>query len=95
MFRVRSHNDRLAGGMEQMSSFGDRISARRAHLSGPGAYSFIVGRDRQGTWIARETRGLAGGIFASRDAALHYAEFESDHRPGAVRLASRPLELKI
>jgi hypothetical protein len=33
--------------------------------------SFIVGRDRTGLWIALETQGLAGGILASKDAAMH------------------------
>ena len=78
-----------------MSSFADRTSALQTHLSGADACSFIVGRSREGAWLALETRGLAGGIFVSRDAALHYAEFETDHRPGAVGFASRPLELKV
>ncbi|MGP0092500.1 MAG: hypothetical protein ACLPKB_21445 [Xanthobacteraceae bacterium] len=56
---------------------------------------FIIGQDRKGHWIVRETHGLGGGIFVSREAALDYAEFETDHRPGAVRLAAQPLELEL
>jgi len=56
---------------------------------------FIIGQDRQGHWIAKEPHGLAGGIFVSREAALDYAEFETEHRPGAVRLSRQPLELEL
>ncbi len=56
---------------------------------------FIIGQDRRGHWIAKETHGLAGGIFVSRQAALDYAEFETDRRPGAVHLTPRPLELEM
>jgi hypothetical protein len=78
-----------------MSTFEDRMSRRRAYISDAGTRSFIVGQNRQGAWVACETHGLAGGIFVSRDAARHYAEFETDHRPGAIHFASRPLELKV
>jgi hypothetical protein len=78
-----------------MSSLNDRRSAPQSNLMGTGVHGVVVGRNRRGAWVALDTNGLAGGIFVSRDAALHYAEFESDHRPGAVRLVSQPLELKV
>ena len=78
-----------------MSSLRDRTSARQTSPSGDGAGSFIVGQNPKGAWIALETHWLAGGIFVSRDAALHYAQFETGHRPGAVRFASRPLKLTV
>jgi hypothetical protein len=56
---------------------------------------FIIGRDREGHWVVRATHGRAGGWFVSREAAWSYAEFESDHRPGAVRLVKQPMELEI
>jgi hypothetical protein len=56
---------------------------------------FVIGQDREGHWIVRATHGRAGGLFVSRRAALNYAEFESDYRPGAVRIAAQPLELEI
>jgi hypothetical protein len=78
-----------------MSSLRDRTSACQTSPSSDGAGSFTVGQNLKGAWIALETHGLAGGIFVSRDAALHYAQFETSHRPGAVRFASRPLDLKV
>jgi len=57
--------------------------------------SFRVGRNRVGLWVAVETSGVAGGMFTSRDAALHYAAFETDRRPGAVHFVAEPLELQV
>ena len=56
---------------------------------------FVIGQDRAGHWIAKEARGRAGGIFVSREAALDYAAFETDRRPGAVRVATQLLELEV
>ena len=78
-----------------MSSFLARTSAPQASPSGVGDESFVVGQNPRGAWVALETHGLAGGIFVSRDAALHYAQFETGHRPGAVHLVSQALELKV
>jgi hypothetical protein len=78
-----------------MSNLRDRRSARQIGPLSDGAGSFTVGQNPKGAWIALETHGLAGGIFVSRDTALHYAQFETGHRPGAVRFASRPLELTV
>jgi hypothetical protein len=55
---------------------------------------FRVGRTREGRWVAVETSGARGGLF-SRAAALHYAESETDRRPGAISIWPEPLELKI
>ena len=48
---------------------------------------FIVGQDGDGHWLAVETHGRGGGLFATRDAALRYARDETGRRPGAVALA--------
>ena len=56
---------------------------------------FRVGRNREGRWVAVEISGARGGIFTSREAALHYADSETDHRPGAIVIWLEPLELKI
>lgn len=45
---------------------------------------FLVGRDRQGCWTVCDERGLVGGMFVSRQAALHFAREESHRLPGAV-----------
>lgn len=49
-----------------------------------GESRFVVGRDTQGRWVVCDQRGLVGGLFSNRDSAVHFAEFESDHAPGAV-----------
>jgi len=56
---------------------------------------FRVGRSREGRWVAVETSGARGGIFTSREAALNYAESETDRRPGAIAIWPEPLELKV
>jgi hypothetical protein len=61
----------------------------------PHALSFFVGQDRAGRWVVVEPHGLAGGIFVNRKAALSYAAFESDRRPGAVTLAKECLDLPL
>lgn len=73
----------------------DAMQIHRPSLPAAGAArtSFVVGQDGQGRWLAVETHGLGGGIFASRDGALRYARDESHGVPGAVRLAARPLRL--
>ncbi len=57
--------------------------------------SFVVGRDREGHWIALETHGRGGGYFASRADANHFAEFETDRRPGAVQEVGEPIGLPL
>jgi hypothetical protein len=62
----------------------------------PDAYPcFLIGRNGRGQWIVLETHGGGGGFFASREAALHYAAFESDRQPGAVRFAAEPFEFRF
>lgn len=62
--------------------------------SNPGR-QFRVGQNQRGQWIAVDAGGACGGIFTSRAAAVHYAEFETDHRPGAVSMSSAMIELEI
>ena len=54
---------------------------------------FVVGQDREGYWLAIEMHGRGGGLFISREAALKYAEFETDHQPGAVECTERLVQL--
>jgi hypothetical protein len=56
---------------------------------------YLVGRDDEGHWLAIETRGLGGGMFRSAEAAIRYAGFETDHRPGAVLVSTEPLVLRL
>lgn len=48
---------------------------------------FVVCQDRFGRWIAIEDHDLAGGLFSTKEAALQYCAFESNHAVGAVELA--------
>ena len=59
-------------------------------VASPSQPRFLIGRDRDGFWIVRDESGLIGGLFVTEAAARHFAEFESDHRPGAV-IAARGL----
>ncbi len=63
--------------------------------SGEATVSFLVGRDGEGHWLAVETHGLGGGLFRTRDTALHYARDESGRRPGAVRVVEEPIRLFV
>lgn len=55
----------------------------------------LLGRDEEGHWIVRDARGLSGGIFVNRDAALRYAAHETEHRPNAVHLVPEPVSLTL
>ncbi|MDB5531509.1 MAG: hypothetical protein JWR51_4612 [Devosia sp.] len=45
---------------------------------------FMIGRDAQGHWVVCDVKGLVGGIFFDRSAAIHFAVAESGYAPGAV-----------
>lgn len=57
-------------------------------------HAYLVGRDDEGHWLAVETHGLGGGLFVTRDAALHYARGETARRPGAVAISMEPIVLR-
>jgi hypothetical protein len=56
---------------------------------------FLLGRDHGGHWIVQESRGLCGGLFTSKEAAIRYAKFESADQAGEIRLAPDFVELKF
>ena len=70
-------------------------SASLSASSVGGSTVFLVGRDTEGHWLAIDAGGRAGGLFRSRQAALRYAEFETDHRSGAVRQTDEPIALPL
>lgn len=41
----------------------------------------VIGQDARFCWLAIETHDLGGGIFKSREDALHFVDFETGHRP--------------
>jgi hypothetical protein len=59
----------------------------------PEPLSFMLGRDDGGRWIVQEANGLCGGLFASENAAIHYAKSESAGRGTVIRFISDPIEL--
>jgi hypothetical protein len=64
-------------------------------LSAAQASLFLVGRDSEGHWVARDQRGLCGGLFVDRAEALKFAMFENGHRPQAVIMVPGVLELDM
>ena len=65
------------------------VPATKNHLT------FVVGRDPEGHWLAVETHGLGGGIFSSRDAAIHYAAFEGCCACEAIEVVPTAIELTL
>ena len=56
---------------------------------------FMVGQDRRGNWVVRDPRGIRGGLFVDRTAALRFVRSESGDRPQAIVMASEGLELDL
>ncbi|MCW6510849.1 hypothetical protein M8523_22805 [Hyphomicrobiales bacterium BP6-180914] len=56
---------------------------------------FIIGQDPSGHWLAIETHRLGGGLFKSRADAVHFVEFETGRRPGAVEFSPTPVRLSF
>ena len=60
-----------------------RVAIRSSHPY-PEHSRFLVGRDASGRWVVRDRKGLIGGLFTDRAAAVHFAIEQSDRVPGAV-----------
>lgn len=52
----------------------------------PDPLRFIIARDGSKNWIVMEAHGLYGGVFVSRDAAIHFADFECRNRDATFEL---------
>lgn len=59
------------------------------------SHIFLVGKDRQGHWVAKDRSHLCGGLFANRHEAVKFALFENGHQAEAVVMVAGPLELDI
>ena len=55
----------------------------------------LIGKNRRGSWVAREQTGLFGGLFVSRAEAVKYALFENGHHPEAIVATSKTFELDM
>ena len=51
---------------------------------GSDASLFLIGKNSRSNWVVQEQRGLRGGLFVSRAAALKYALFENGNQPHLV-----------
>jgi glutamate 5-kinase len=56
---------------------------------------FMVGRDRRGNWVVQEQKGMRGGLFVDREAALRYVRSENGFRAQAVVMVSGDFELDV
>src|SRR5262249_529038 len=45
---------------------------------------FMVGQDGRGNWVVQDQKGMRGGLFISREAALRYVRSENGFKPQAV-----------
>nr|WP_249802345.1 hypothetical protein [Bradyrhizobium sp. 18] len=55
----------------------------------------LIGKNRRGSWVARELNGFFGGLFVNRTQAFKYALFENGHHPETIFEVSREIELDI
>jgi hypothetical protein len=56
---------------------------------------FMIGQDRCGNWVVQDQKGIAGGLFVTRDAALRYVRSETGYQARAVVMISVNLELDV
>ena len=56
---------------------------------------FMIGQDRYRNWVVQDQKGIAGGLFVTRDAALRYVRSENGYQPRAVVMVSGHLELDM
>ena len=77
--------------------FGRNTNVKLVEPPSCGSPSTIVfiGKNRRGSWIAREQNGLYGGLFINRAQAVKYALFENGHHPETIVELSREIELDI
>jgi len=56
---------------------------------------FMIGQDDRGNWVVQDQKGMRGGLFVNREAALRFVRAENGYRPQAVVMISGILELDI
>jgi hypothetical protein len=55
----------------------------------------MVGQDKRGNWVVQDQKGMCGGLFISREAALRYVRSENGFKPRAVVMVSGGIELDM
>jgi hypothetical protein len=56
---------------------------------------FMVGQDAKGNWVVQDQKGMRGGLFVNREAALRYVRSENGFKPQAVVMVSGGFELEM
>ena len=56
---------------------------------------FMVGQDSRGNWVVQDKKGMRGGLFVNREAALRYVRSENGFKPQAMVMVSGGFELEI
>src|SRR5580692_8625070 len=56
---------------------------------------FMVGQDTRGNWVVQDQKGMRGGLFVNREAALRYVRSENGFKPQAVVVVSGGIELDM
>jgi len=56
---------------------------------------FMVGQDTRGNWVVQDQKGMRGGLFVNREAALRYVRSENGFKPQAVVMVSGDIELDM
>jgi hypothetical protein len=56
---------------------------------------FLIGKDSRGRWVARDERGLCGGLFINCAEAVKFAMFENGRCAQAVIMVAEVLELDM
>ncbi|HBF29887.1 hypothetical protein [Rhizobium sp.] len=64
----------------------------RFKKSGP---RFTIGRDHHGWWVVHDRAGRVGGLFATEDAALHFAAAECNHHMNEICRAPASITVEL
>ena len=56
---------------------------------------FTIGQDSRGNWVVQDQKGICGGLFADRDAALRFVRAENGYYPAIVVMVSNNIDLKV
>jgi hypothetical protein len=56
---------------------------------------FMVGQDRRGNWVVQDRKGMRGGLFVNREAAMRYVRSENGFKPQTVVMVSGDFELDV
>jgi hypothetical protein len=56
---------------------------------------FVMGQDKRGNWVVQDQKGMRGGLFVNREAALRYVRSENGFKSQAVILVSSAIELDM